>query len=153
MANLTRFDPFNDLVDDLFKGFLVRPLAFESVRRAGKPMTLSIKLAPAPEIPPRDPITIAGSSPFAGATVVNLSPAVAEELSIQTPHDGVVITKIAPDSQAAAVNLKPGDVVISVNDTKIATTHDLQKTTLGKRYYWKITIARGRQVITTVLGG
>ena len=29
MANVTRFDPFNDLVDDLFKGFLVRPLAFE----------------------------------------------------------------------------------------------------------------------------
>ena len=26
MANITRFDPFNDLVDDLFKGFLVRPL-------------------------------------------------------------------------------------------------------------------------------
>jgi len=29
MANVARFDPFNDLVDDLFKGFLVRPLAFE----------------------------------------------------------------------------------------------------------------------------
>jgi len=29
MASITRFDPFNDLVDDLFKGFLVRPLAFE----------------------------------------------------------------------------------------------------------------------------
>lgn len=29
MTNVTRFDPFNDLVDDLFKGFLVRPLAFE----------------------------------------------------------------------------------------------------------------------------
>jgi HSP20 family protein len=33
MANLissgTRFDPFNDLVDDLFKGFLVRPVAYE----------------------------------------------------------------------------------------------------------------------------
>jgi HSP20 family protein len=28
MANVTRFDPFSDL-DDLFKGFLVRPLAFE----------------------------------------------------------------------------------------------------------------------------
>jgi len=28
MANVTRFDPFNDL-DELFKGFLVRPLAFE----------------------------------------------------------------------------------------------------------------------------
>jgi HSP20 family protein len=29
MANITRFDPFNDLVDDLFKGFLVRPVALE----------------------------------------------------------------------------------------------------------------------------
>jgi HSP20 family protein len=29
MANVTRFDPFTDLVDDLFKGFLVRPLGFE----------------------------------------------------------------------------------------------------------------------------
>lgn len=29
MANVTRFDPFNDLVDDLFKGFLVRPLDYE----------------------------------------------------------------------------------------------------------------------------
>ena len=26
MANIARFDPFNDLVDDLFKGFFVRPM-------------------------------------------------------------------------------------------------------------------------------
>jgi HSP20 family protein len=29
MAQITRFDPFNDLVDDLFKGFFVRPVAYE----------------------------------------------------------------------------------------------------------------------------
>jgi HSP20 family protein len=29
MANITRFDPFNELVDDLFKGFLVRPVSYE----------------------------------------------------------------------------------------------------------------------------
>jgi len=28
MASITRFDPFNELVDDLFKGFLVRPVAY-----------------------------------------------------------------------------------------------------------------------------
>jgi HSP20 family protein len=28
MANINRFDPFNELVDDLFKGFLVRPVAY-----------------------------------------------------------------------------------------------------------------------------
>jgi HSP20 family protein len=30
MANITRFDPFNDLVDDLFKGFLVRPVSYDA---------------------------------------------------------------------------------------------------------------------------
>ncbi|HEV8095539.1 MAG TPA: Hsp20/alpha crystallin family protein [Burkholderiales bacterium] len=29
MANITRYDPFNELVDDLFKGFFVRPVAYE----------------------------------------------------------------------------------------------------------------------------
>ena len=36
MANVTRFDPFSDLVDDLFKGFLVRPLGFEGRAEAGQ---------------------------------------------------------------------------------------------------------------------
>ena len=30
MANVNRFDPFNELVDDLFKGFLVRPVAYNN---------------------------------------------------------------------------------------------------------------------------
>jgi HSP20 family protein len=34
MASITRYDPFNSLVDDLFKGFLVRPLANEVPLRA-----------------------------------------------------------------------------------------------------------------------
>jgi HSP20 family protein len=38
MANVTRFDPrtdyVGDLVDDFFKGFLVRPVAYESGREA-----------------------------------------------------------------------------------------------------------------------
>jgi HSP20 family protein len=29
MASITRYDPFNELVDDFFKGFLVRPVAYE----------------------------------------------------------------------------------------------------------------------------
>jgi HSP20 family protein len=29
MANVTRLDPLNELVDDLFKGFFVRPVAYE----------------------------------------------------------------------------------------------------------------------------
>jgi HSP20 family protein len=29
MANIARFDPFHDIVDDLFKGFFVRPVAYD----------------------------------------------------------------------------------------------------------------------------
>ena len=29
MANIARFDPFNSIVDDLFKGFFVRPVAYD----------------------------------------------------------------------------------------------------------------------------
>src|SRR4051812_4674056 len=33
MASITRYDPFNDLVDDIFKGFLVRPVSYEGAAR------------------------------------------------------------------------------------------------------------------------
>jgi HSP20 family protein len=36
VANITRFDPFNDLVDDLFKGFLVRPM-YEGAQSSALP--------------------------------------------------------------------------------------------------------------------
>jgi HSP20 family protein len=32
MASMTRYDPFNDLVDDFFKGYLVRPIAADAGR-------------------------------------------------------------------------------------------------------------------------
>jgi len=32
MASIARFDPFNDIVDDFFKGFLVRPVAYDAPR-------------------------------------------------------------------------------------------------------------------------
>jgi len=37
MAGITRFDPLNELVDDFFKGFLVRPVAYENGRAEALP--------------------------------------------------------------------------------------------------------------------
>jgi HSP20 family protein len=45
MANVTRFDPFNELVDDLFKGFLVRPVAYEG--RGDVPVRMKVDVAEA----------------------------------------------------------------------------------------------------------
>jgi HSP20 family protein len=42
MSNITRFDPFNELVDDLFKGFLVRPMGYEPREAAAPRMRVDV---------------------------------------------------------------------------------------------------------------
>jgi HSP20 family protein len=42
MANVTRFDPFNDLVDDLFKGFFVRPVSYAGGAEVGSRMKVDV---------------------------------------------------------------------------------------------------------------
>jgi S1-C subfamily serine protease len=121
--------------------------------RGGKKVSVQIKLSPAPETPPRDAVKIKGPSPFAGATVVNISPAVIEEMSVQGGLNGVVVSEVDDRSFAQQLNLQRGDVILAVNDQKIETTRDLEKATASRAYYWKVTLARGGQVFTTVVGG
>ena len=76
MANVTRFDPFNDLVDYFFKGFLVRPLAYEGGREA----------------PPRMKVDVAEKN---GAYAVTAElPGVKKE-DIQITIDGAQVTLVA----------------------------------------------------------
>ncbi|HET6376725.1 MAG TPA: DegQ family serine endoprotease [Methylocella sp.] len=124
-----------------------------TLNRGGKKIAVTIKLMPAPEIPPRDPVKVTGSSPFSGMTVINLSPAVLEELSIRGVSDGVVVTDVEEGSRAAMVSFQKGDVILSVNDKPIKTTRDLDDAVRLRHAYWKLTIARGGEVITTMISG
>lgn len=142
-------------VEDFNYRFATKPIGLTAslaVVRNGKPMTVTVELTAAPELP-RDPIKIGGDSPFAGATFINISPAVADEFSLESVKQGVVVSDVEEDSRAAALNLQKGDVVLAVNDTRIRTTRDLAKATTGEHYFWKISIGRGNQIITTVVGG
>lgn len=121
--------------------------------RGGKESTAVIKLIPAPESPARDPVKLTGYSPFSGMTVVNLSPAVLEELSIRGVSEGVAVSDIEEGSRAAMVNFQKGDVILSINDHAIGTTRDLERAARSRTDYWKLTIARGGEIITTMIGG
>ena len=134
----------------------VKPLggaATLSVLREGRTLNLPLKLAAAPEIPPRDVLTIRSRSPFQGAEVMNMSPAVAEELSLEGAPDGVVVASVGDGSTAAEVGVQKGDVVVAVNGLKIATTRDLEKACAEHARLWDLTIKRGAQTIRTQLGG
>lgn len=43
MANLTRFNPFDDTLDDLFRGFFVRPVSLEGDRQQPVQIRMDVK--------------------------------------------------------------------------------------------------------------
>ena len=134
----------------------VKPLggtAQIAVLRGGKTLDLPLKLASAPEVPARDALTIRGRSPFDGALVMNLSPAVAEELSLEGGRQGVVVASVGENSTAAQVGVQKGDVVVAVNGAAIETTRDLERACSERSRWWDVTIRRGGETIRTRLGG
>jgi S1-C subfamily serine protease len=86
-------------------------------------------------------------------TAVNLSPAVAEELSIDAGTEGVVLQEVERGSVAARVGFQPGDLILAINGERIAASRDLDRAMRDGRGVWEITLNRGGRVFTTVLGG
>jgi len=137
----------------------VKPLggtASLTVLRAGKSIVAPLKLAAAPETPPREAVRIKSRSPFQGAQVMNLSPAVMEELSLQsedeTAPEGVVVADVAADTPAASFGVRKGDIVVEVNGAAINTTRDLVDAAAQKARLWDLTISRGGQLIRSRIG-
>lgn len=123
-----------------------------TVLRGGKQTTVQVKLMPPPENPPRDPVRGRTRTPFAGATLVNMSPAVADELQIDIADDGVVVADLDERSVAASVGFEKGDQIVAINGERLASTKDAERIIDRNRGYWEITVSRGGRVFTTVLG-
>jgi Do/DeqQ family serine protease len=135
--------------------FATRPLggsAQVDVQRGGKTVKLTIPLETAPDTG-RDEIVIKSRSPFQGAKVANISPAVADELHLDSNTEGVVVTDLADDATAASVGFQKGDIIVAVNNQKIAKTSDLEKATRESARLWRIIVVRGGQQINVTLGG
>jgi S1-C subfamily serine protease len=135
--------------------FATRPLggtAQIDLQRAGKSLKLAIALETAPDSG-RNEIVLTSRSPFQGAKVSNISPAVADELHLDADTEGVVVTDIAEAATAAGVGFQKGDIILAVNNQKIAKTSDLEKATRESSRVWRITLMRGGQQINVTLGG
>jgi Do/DeqQ family serine protease len=119
-------------------------------RAKGADASAQVRLSAIPAQPARDEQTIAGRNPLDGATVVNLSPAVADQLGLDpfAGSHGVMITKIA-GGLAANVGLRPGDLVREVNGHALTTVGDLKTALIDQGPgVWSLVIVRGGQVIT-----
>jgi Do/DeqQ family serine protease len=135
--------------------FATKPLggtAQLGILRQGRSMTLPIALQSLPDTP-RQEVQIKARSPFSGATVANLSPALADELRLDAQTEGVVITAVADGSAAQSVGFQKGDVVVTVNNEKINRSADLERVTSAGGRQWRITILRGGQQISVMFSG
>jgi Do/DeqQ family serine protease len=120
--------------------------------RQGRQMMVQVALAALPETP-RDEVAIKARSPFAGATVANLSPALADDLRLDPQAQGVVVTAVADGSTAQSIGFRPGDIVVTVNNEKIARSADLDRIANSGSRSWRITIQRGNQQISVMFSG
>ncbi len=127
-----------------------------SILRAGKKLIFPVNLRLAPEIPAREPVKfkVDSATPFAGASIVNLSPAVAEDISLSTDMKGVVITEIESGSISEQLGFQKGDVIIAINNASIGSTSEMSAALKrGRVPFWRVSINRGEQIINTVFGG
>jgi len=135
--------------------FATRPLggtAQIDVQRAGKLVRLTVPLETAPD-GGRDEITLKARSPFQGARVANISPAVADELHLDSGAEGVVMTEIPEDSIAGNVGFQKGDIILAVNGQKVTKTSELERAAGQSQRVWRIVIQRGSQQINVTLPG
>jgi Do/DeqQ family serine protease len=135
--------------------FATKPLggvAQLGVLRGGRDTKLAIALETAPDTA-RDELVIQSRSPFLGAKVANVSPALADELRLESSTEGVVVLDVASGSTAQSLGFQRGDLVVSVNNEKIAHTRDLDRITKQPSRLWRVTILRGGQQISVVFGG
>ncbi len=135
--------------------FATKPIggtAQVGLMRQGKEVVVAVSLESLPDTP-RHEVEIKGQSPFVGATVTTLSPALADELRLDPQTEGVVITGVAEGSPAQSIGFQKGDIVVSVNSQKIATPADLERVSSAGGRQWRVTINRSGQQISVMFSG
>lgn len=124
-----------------------------SVLRGRNRLVVPVRMIVAPETRPRDPVRVAGRTPLTGLTVVNLNPAVSEELRMDPVNEGVAVFEVAENSPAAQVGFRPGDVLVAINGERVTTSRDIERLTRERQRSWELTINRQGQIITTTFRG
>jgi serine protease Do len=114
---------------------------------------LEFDLVAPPEDPPRNLTIIRGRNPFAGITVGNLSPALGEEIGMESGLSGVIVLRIAQRSTAARLGFRPNDIIRVVNGAEVNRVADLTQAAAEAKQRWLVEILRdGRPIQFEVSG-
>lgn len=111
--------------------------------RNGEAMQALMMLAPAPDDPPRDQMTVTADVGLRGLTVVRINPAVIEELGLPMQAEGVAVMQAEDLSGRAGV--QRGDILLGINGAAVGTPADvLALAEMGSRVWVLDLIREGR---------
>jgi serine protease Do len=124
-----------------------------TIIRRGKRRFLKLPIEPPFEVPPRNITKLDGRHYLAGATVANLSPALAEELSIDVMQRGVIVLAILRRGSARRIGLQPGDTIVKLNGISIDTVETLLAVIDRGAARWSIAVRRDGKILRAQIDG
>ena len=116
--------------------------------RRGREHRLVVDLVAAPEDPPSDVTELSGTHPFSGATVANMSPALAAELGMNGFEAGVIVVRLRRGSAADRLRFRIGDMVVAVNGAEIESVRHLKEVMAKPAKRWRVTVRRQGKILS-----
>jgi Do/DeqQ family serine protease len=128
-----------------------------SVIRNGQPQQISIRMAAPPGTSKGELVTVEGSNPFAGAVMVELTPALAEEVGLDAFSGGMLVYSVPARTIARNVGFQPGDIIREINGSAIRTKRDfdsaISRAMSNPPATWRLATERNGQRIESELRG
>ena len=119
--------------------------------RKGSMIDLTVNIEAPPNNPKPDLTFLSGDSPLQGASVANLSPALADEIRMNLLSRGVVIIDINGSSPAFRFGIQVGDIILKVNGIGIKNVEQLKGSFLSNFDKWNIIIRRQGKVFSVMV--
>lgn len=121
--------------------------------RGGQVETIELKVEPAPAPTDEALASITGNSRFAGVTIRQLDPALAEAKGLPYDATGVIVTELAPGSPAEAMGLRVDDVILSLNDIELTDARTFQQIASQRVRTWQIILQRNGRITRSIVSG
>ena len=132
-----------------------------AVLRNGEPMTINALI----ELRDEDEVALASGAPGGdgpsgssaeslGLGLLPLNPLARQQFNIDDSVDGVLVTEVAPGSEAAEKGFRPGTVIVAVGNREVTTPDDVTDAVVAARESGResilllITDAQGQRFVT-----
>lgn len=121
-------------------------------RRGKKRLRFNLIMEAPPETVPRDEQLLKGRTPLTGATIANLSPALAQEIG-SFKNSGIIVLSVEPGSPAARYRFRRGDLILELNGREMKSADQLARRARRAGSVWRFKLDRDGRVIRFSVGG